>query len=94
MARVVISPEAVAEIQDIWFYIALDSGAAADRVRAAIDHRIRPLAEFPLMGPERDDIGQGVRMLVEGRYLILYAYDEARDLVEVVSVVDGARNLP
>jgi hypothetical protein len=32
-------------------------------------------------------------MLVEGNYLVLYEHDAANDIVELVSVIDGRRDL-
>ncbi|WP_428674980.1 hypothetical protein [Reyranella sp.] len=36
---------------------------------------------------------KGLRMLVEGNYLILYEFDVRRDEVEIVGIVDGHREL-
>lgn len=51
------------------------------------------LRTFPQIGSPRDDIRPGFRMLVEGSYLLLYEHDAVSDTVELVSVVDGRRNL-
>jgi hypothetical protein len=49
--------------------------------------------EFFLRLAARSDVRQGLRMLVEGNYLLLYEYDPANDTVELVTVVDGRRDL-
>lgn len=59
-----------------------------------IDQRLQMLATFPEMGARRDDLEPGLRMLVEINWLLLYSYDEGADVVELVAVVDGRRNLP
>jgi plasmid stabilization system protein ParE len=45
------------------------------------------------MGTLRDDIRPGLRMLVEGNYLLLYEHDANNDVVELISVIDGRRDL-
>ncbi len=66
---------------------------AADRLMTAIDGKIARLSDHPESGAARDDVRPGARMLVHARYLILYEFDAATDVVEVISVVDGGRNL-
>ena len=48
------------------------------------------LQRFPRIGPARSDIRKGLRMLVEGNYLILYEFDTRRDEVEIVAIVEAA----
>jgi plasmid stabilization system protein ParE len=58
-----------------------------DRVRAAL----APLAEFPLLGPALTGQWQGLRFIL-GPWpwmLLVYAYDEARDRVSVVTIQDS-----
>lgn len=58
-----------------------------------IDEKLQILREFPDIGARRDDIRPGARILVETVYLILYEHRPADDVVEVVAVVDGRRDL-
>jgi len=51
------------------------------------------LRRFPEIGALRNDIRRGMRMLVEGSYLLLYEYDPKKDEVELMAVVDGRREL-
>jgi toxin ParE1/3/4 len=95
---VVRSPAAERDLQDIWLTIAADNPSAATRLVRAIGAKINRLADHPRMGARRPDIRLGMRMLVEGPYLILYAThpdtDEGPvDAVEIVRVVDGRRDL-
>lgn len=82
---------AVADMEEIWFNIALENRRAAFRVVEALDRRILQLAHFPEIGTARPDVADGMRMLVEGNYLILYRITETR--VEIVRVIHGARDL-
>jgi toxin ParE1/3/4 len=79
------------DLGDIWLSIAIHNPDSATRVVQRIDARIRLLAEFPELGPERPEIAAGMRMLVQGNYLVLYRITES--FVEIVRVVHGARDL-
>jgi toxin ParE1/3/4 len=89
--RIVRTPRAEEDLLDIWGYIAQDSPAAADRLLDRIDRALAVLADFPRLGPLREDIGIGACYHVVGRYLIFYR--DIGDGIEVVRVVHGMRNL-
>ena len=93
MTELLVSRRADADLRNIWRYIAADDPAAADRVVLRLDERMQVLQRFPRIGPARSDIRKGLRMLVEGNYLILYEFDTRRDEVEIVAIVDGRREL-
>jgi toxin ParE1/3/4 len=98
MTRVVISPAAESDLEDIWLTIAADDPVTATRIVRAIGARIGGLARHPRLGPCRPDIRPAVRMLVEGPYLILFetrpdTNDGPIDEVDIVRVVDGRRDL-
>jgi toxin ParE1/3/4 len=85
-------------MENIWLTIAADNPVAATRIVRAIGARIGQLAEHPRLGPRRPDIRPATRILVEGRYLILFDIypdtDEGPvDQVAIVRVVDGRRDL-
>jgi toxin ParE1/3/4 len=54
---------------------------------------MQTLRHFPVIGAARNDIRRGMRMLVEGNYLLLYEYDARKDEVDIIAVVDGRREL-
>ena len=93
MATIYVSRRAEEELREIWRYIAADRPDAADRLLLRIDDKIDVLKDFPKIGTLREDIRPGFRVLVEGYYLLLYEYDEANDEVELVSVIDGRRDM-
>ena len=80
-------------MREIWRYITADNMDAADRLLLWIDARLDLLRDFPGMGTLRDAIRSVFRMLVEGHDLLLYDFDSANDEVELISVVDGRRDL-
>lgn len=56
MTRYTLSPEADADLDDIWLYVARDSVKAANRVRDQILDALDRLAEYPQAGHVREDI--------------------------------------
>jgi toxin ParE1/3/4 len=93
VAELFVSRRAEADLRNIWRYVAYDNLAAADRIILRIDKRMQILRDFPAIGALRNDIRRGMRMLVEGNYLLLYEYDARRDEVDLLAVVDGRREL-
>lgn len=93
MAELFVSRRADADLREIWRYIASDNPAAADRVLLRIDAKLQILRRFPQIGALRNDIRRGMRMLVEGNYLLLYEYDTRKDEVDLIAVVEGRREL-
>jgi toxin ParE1/3/4 len=93
VAELVTSRRAEDELREIWRHIAAENPAAADRMLLRLDEKLKLLCNFPGIGTLRDDIRPGLRMLVEGNYLVLYEHDAANDIVELVSVIDGRRDL-
>lgn len=93
MTELFISRQAEADLRQIWRYIAAENRHAADRLLLRIDEKLQVLRHFPEIGTLRDDIRPDLRMLVEGNYLMLYGYDARDDVVELVTVVDGRRDL-
>ena len=93
MAELFVSRRAEHDLRQIWHSIATENPNAADRLLLRIDDKIQLLRESPGIGTPRDDIRPGFRMLVVGNYLLLYEYDPVADTVELVTVVDGRRDL-
>jgi plasmid stabilization system protein ParE len=84
-------PEAEADIDDIWEYIAADNPAAADRVTAEIEKALDNLVPFPARGHRRTDLtSRPLRFVLVREYLIAYAPDEKP--LWVVAVMHGRRS--
>lgn len=90
MTKIVISPEARSDLDDIWFYIATDSPENADRFMDRLAGACRRLATMPRLGRSRAELAEGVRSLPVGRYLIFYR--TARGRVEILRFIHGARD--
>jgi toxin ParE1/3/4 len=91
MPRVIRSPEAQLDIDEIARHIAQDNMNAALRWLDSLDEQLKKLAHFPGMGPKRDELGAGLRSWPLGNYLIFYR--DAKGGIEVARVLHGARNL-
>jgi toxin ParE1/3/4 len=86
------SRRARADIEEIGDFIAGDDPLRAVAFIAEMRAHCRRLVAFPDAAPLLPGIGEGVRMAVLGRYLILYVVHHP-DLLEIRRVVHGARDL-
>jgi plasmid stabilization system protein ParE len=86
-----LHPDAARDITEIWEYIAVESPAAAARIRESILESIRKLVDFPHQGHRRPDLTSApLRFQTFHDYLIAYAPEE-KPLV-VIAVIHGRRN--
>jgi toxin ParE1/3/4 len=88
-----LAPQARADLDDIWEYIASESGdmAIADRVIDAISARFMLLASWPRLGRIRDDLRRGLRSFLAGNYIIFYRL-QRRDVL-ILRVLHVRRDL-
>jgi len=89
-----VAPRAESDLDDIWYYVARESGSIeiANRLIDSITDRFFLLARFPYMGRLRDeDFGFGSRSFVVGEYVIVYGV-EGEDVV-ILRVAHGRRDL-
>src|SRR5215475_11550507 len=73
-----LASEAEADLDDIWYYTATESGGIeiADRIIDSIMERFLLLAIYPYLGRCWDeDLRQGFRSFMVGAYFILYRVD-------------------
>jgi toxin ParE1/3/4 len=93
LVELVVTKRAEEDFRAIWRSIARHDENAADRLLLRIDEQMQLLRRFPEMYVARDDIRPGLRMMVEGNYLVLYEYHRPEALIEIIAVVDGRRDL-
>ena len=86
-----LRPKAVSDLEAIADAISSAHPRAADQSLDDIYRKLQLLGESPEMGPSRDDIRPGMRIVPAGNYLIFYRLI-GRD-AEVVRVLHGARDL-
>lgn len=90
MAKVRFTPRAEVDISEIWATIAADNPRAADGLYLRIMHKVKLAAGQPHMGAPRPELSPTARILVEGRYVVIY--EPQPDGVLVVAIVHGMRN--
>ncbi len=88
--RLCFSRQAEIDIETLGDFIAQDNPARAVTYIKELRTKCRSLLNFPDAYPIRAAYGDGVRMAVFGRYLILYVAHE--DILEIRRVVHGARS--
>jgi plasmid stabilization system protein ParE len=91
MSGFVLHPDAVADLQEIWEFIAADSVDGADRVLQEIQEAIRGLVAFPRQGHTRPDLcSRALRFQSVRSFLVAYAPDD--EPLVVIAVLHGRRN--
>ena len=84
-------PEAEADINAIWDYLAAESPEAADRTINKLVAAIEALVPFPHQGHHRSDLtSRPLRFIAVQSYLIAYAPDKKP--LWVVAVMHGRRS--
>jgi toxin ParE1/3/4 len=79
-----VAPEAEAELESIWYYVAKESGSieTADRLIGSICQRFYLLTCHPHVGRRRDeDLRPGLRSFPVGEYVIIYRVEEEDALI-------------
>ena len=87
-------PEAAAELDDIWLYVARESGSIeiANRLIDTITDRFWLLAQHPQIGRRRDgDLWRGLRSFPVGEYVIIYRIED--DDALILHVMRGSRDI-
>ena len=92
MRRIRVSAMAEQDLDDIWLYIARDSGSmeTADRFVQRIVETFTLFSRTPEAGKLRNDIGPEVRSFPVGKYVIYYRI-HARNVV-ISRVIHGMRD--
>jgi toxin ParE1/3/4 len=89
-----VAPEAEADLDDIWCYIARKSGSLeiADRFTEFLSDRFYLLANHPYIGRRRDEeLRPGLRSFPVRDYVFLYRIEE--DAVLILRVLRGSRDI-
>lgn len=96
MSKYQFTPQAVADLFDIWSFIAADNAAAADRVEEAVFRACDVLADTPLIGRVRKGLTSlPVRFWIVQPYSnYLIVYDPERNPLQIIRILHTARDLP
>lgn len=88
---IVLREEAIADLEEIGDYIALDNPVRARSFVARIKARCLAIGRNPMAARLRPQWGVGVRGIVFKRYLIAYRVEG--DEVLILRVIHGARDI-
>lgn len=89
-----LSPQAEAQLDDVWLYIARESGSVDTAIRIVqnISDRFWLLAAHPRMGRRRPDLSPELRSFAAGDYVILYSVEQD-DAVQIHCVFHGSTDI-
>ena len=91
MPDVLRRPEAEADLDDLWLFVAQDDPLNADRFIDRIAQVCSLLGENPLMGRSRPELVPDLRSFPVGNYLIFY--QPLVDGIEIVRIISAARDV-
>ena len=89
--KVVFSAAAKDDLLDIAIYIAQDNPARALSFVDELEGKCLALGHAPGSGATRPELGEGVRMLAHGHYLIFYRANESA--VRIERIMHSARDI-
>lgn len=90
--RCEFSPLAELDIEEIGDYIARDNPSRAVSFIRELRERVAKIEAAPLAAPLRQELGDGIRMVPVGRYLVFYVVHS--ETIRVERILHGARNIP
>ena len=89
--KVIFSPVAERDLESTGDYIALDNSRRALRFIEQIRERCTAIAAAPTAAPVRDEILEGLRVVVHERYLIFYRI--LNNEIRIERILHGARDI-
>ena len=92
--RVVWSPRARSNLNDIFDYILAETPAAAAKVTDTIESRIRLLEQHPNIGRPGKITGTRELVVAGTNYIVVYRTQTRPARVQVIAVRHGARDWP
>jgi toxin ParE1/3/4 len=94
VARVRIASPASADSVDILLHLTHEAGVrVAEQYAAGFDELFQLLETHPQGGPLRPALGANVRIGIVSPYVVIYDYSDAADLVTVLRIVHGRREI-
>ncbi len=89
--QVTFTPQAKTDLLEIALYIAQDNQERALQFTDALESHCYKLGDMPKIGTLREELGNGIRMMPHGRYLIFYRTIETH--VQIVRILHSAMDI-
>jgi len=86
-----LSEAAVADLDELWLFLAENNPMAADQYLDELAARFRTLLDYPELGRTRDELSTGLRSFAYKNHVIFYRAMSRR--IEVVRVLAGRMDL-
>ena len=94
MTRIIVSRQADTDIDEIFDTLFERAGLlVVERYAGDLRAIYERLEMFPAIGAPRHELGRSVRIVVLYPYVIIYRYDPNRDIVTILRVLDGRRDI-
>ncbi len=94
MAKVIVSPFALADQDEILTYLVGEAGfPVAQKYDLAFRALLERLSHFPGIGAPRPELGDGVRIYVINPYIAIYEGGPDSDVIVIHRVVHGRRDI-
>lgn len=91
MHQIIRTRQADVDLLNIWLFFAEEDMDRADEILDSIEARYQILADYPMSGKRREELGIGIRGLVIGSYLVFYRVMNKQ--VEILRVLHRSRDL-
>ncbi len=91
--RIRLSPQARADLDDVWFYFARESGSEerATRIVGAITDKFALFARFPFIGKSFESAKRpNIRSFPVGNYVIFYS--TRSDEIRILRIIHASRD--
>ena len=82
----------MADLDDIWDFIAQDDPDAADRFIETLHETCSLIFSMPRAGRYRPELARGLRSFSHGAYVIFYVIEG--DILTIVRIIHGSRDIP
>ena len=91
--KIIFSPQAIADLEAVVHFIAMEDRQIALRVGNALIDRVAILENFPLIGAVHAKRPE-VRKLVSRPYIIFYRFRKRENAVDILRYWHGAQHKP
>lgn len=89
--ELIISEEAIGDLDDVWDYISGDSPLKANRFIDQLYRKCLDIAELEGVGRSRDELSGGLLSIPHKKYVIFFERDEKQ--VRIVRILRGSRDI-